>query len=155
MQGLLPYSGPPGNHGNEDQERTLSCWRPEPGFAGGNEQRERGGGGGENCSTTALLNFTSHSSKEANSSKKQKKKLSVTGLVEQPAQLTVLESNSCLFCAKTFSTPACSAYVTNPKPLQTHIHTHTETYNSSIEIGVQTHTHTHKVSWKRAQHGRV
>lgn len=86
---------------------------------------------------------------------KNKKKLSVTGLVEQPAQLTVLESNSCLFCAKTFSTPACSAYVTNPKPLQTHIHTHTETYNSSIEIGVQTHTHTHKVSWKRAQHGRV
>lgn len=30
----------PGNHGNEDQERTLSCWRPEPGFEGGNEQRE-------------------------------------------------------------------------------------------------------------------
>lgn len=35
----------PGNHGNEDQERTLSCWRPEPGFGGGNEQKRRGGGG--------------------------------------------------------------------------------------------------------------
>ncbi len=33
-------------------------------------------------------------------------------------ELTVLESSSCLFCAKTFSTPACSAYVTNPKPLR-------------------------------------
>lgn len=40
----------------------------------------------------------------------------LTGTIQ--AQLTVLESNSCLFCAKTFSTPACSAYVTNPNPLR-------------------------------------
>ena len=58
LQGLLPHSGPPGNHGNEVQERTLSCWRPEPGFGGGNEQRG-GGGGGEGAAP--LLNFTSHS----------------------------------------------------------------------------------------------
>lgn len=37
---LTPFRSP-GNHGNEDQERTLSCWRPEPGFEGGNEQREK------------------------------------------------------------------------------------------------------------------
>lgn len=34
------------------------------------------------------------------------------------SSLTVLESNSCLFCAKTFSTPAWSVYVTNPNPLR-------------------------------------
>lgn len=34
------------------------------------------------------------------------------------SSLTVLESNSCLFCARTFSTPAWSVYVTNPKPLR-------------------------------------
>lgn len=44
FEGVLagPHSGPPGNHGNEDQERTLSCRRPEPGFGGGGEQT--GGG---------------------------------------------------------------------------------------------------------------
>lgn len=43
---------------------------------------------------------------------------SVAASSSSEPQLTVLESNSCLFCAKTFSTPACSAYVTNPNPLQ-------------------------------------
>lgn len=37
------------------------------------------------------------------------------------SSLTVLESNSCLFCARTFSTPAWSVYVTNPKPLRRRI----------------------------------
>ena len=32
----IPFRSP-GNHGNEEQERTLSCWRPDPGFGAGNE----------------------------------------------------------------------------------------------------------------------
>lgn len=116
----------PGNHGNEDQERTLSCWRPEPGFGGGNERRERRRRG---CSKTHSLTLQDIRW-EAKCTKGKKKNMQhrlrkvrltqdnpLAASSSAKAQLTVLESNSCLFCAKTFSTPACSAYVTNPNPL--------------------------------------
>lgn len=48
----------------------------------------------------------------------ESEKLPETRRWRASAKLTVLESNSCLFCAKTFSTPACSAYVTKPNPLE-------------------------------------
>lgn len=67
------------------------------------EEEEREGG------VRLLLNFTSHSVQEAG----KQTNMSCT------KKLTVLESSSCLFCAKTFSTPAWSAYVTKPNPLHT------------------------------------
>lgn len=75
---------------------------------GGNEQREResrGGEGGGHCTNAQAIRRETkcrggHVGKNLKSS------------------LTVLESNSCLFCAKTFSTPAWSVYVTNPNPLR-------------------------------------
>lgn len=76
-------------------------------FEGGNEQREKVeevGEGGGYCQI-ALLDFTSHTAGD---------KMQGWDL---KSSLTVLESNSCLFCARTFSTPAWSVYVTNPNPL--------------------------------------
>lgn len=83
---------------------------------GGNEQREKveeeeGGGLLQNT----LFNFTSHTVGD-------KIQGGVVGGVHVGkilrSSLTVLESNSCLFCARTFSTPAWSVYVTNPNPLR-------------------------------------
>lgn len=71
------------------------------------EEEEKGGGLLQN----ALLNFTSH--------KVGDKMQRGGGQVRENLRSspTVLESSSCLFCAKTFSTPAWSVYVTNPNPL--------------------------------------
>lgn len=65
LQGAPTPFRSPGNHGNEDQERTLSCWRPEPGFGGGNEQRGGGGGGGQHSPTLQAIRLEAQKKKKS------------------------------------------------------------------------------------------
>lgn len=73
------------------------------------ERESRGGEGGGYCKThSSILQAIRWETKCRGGHVKKNLKSS----------LTVLESNSCLFWARTFSTPAWSVYVTNPNPLR-------------------------------------